>query len=105
MNPKDQLAEIEKMIKAFEEGNVDTYALKQKKQGFLLGTISQLKENRNFIVKELLTIPYDNLKIGTECKDELCPNRYLMQNRVNLKYNRITADLKFYEDKLKEMVE
>ena len=71
MNPKDQLAEIEKEIDASfedEEYNVNCGT----KRGFLLGTISQLK---------------DEITRFERAKD-------LHQ-----------ADLKFYEDKLKEMGE
>ena len=86
MNPKDQLAEIEKEI---EEHNCPKALTCQiclkntaKLQGFLLGTISQLKEEIKFL-KDIFT---------------WSPNAI---NRVE----RLTADLKFYEDKLKEMGE
>jgi hypothetical protein len=79
---KDQLAEIEELIKVFKEGNIDTYALKQKKQGFLLGTISQLKEEMRFL------------------------NGYFPTDRnARNKLSKITADLNFYENKLKELKE
>jgi len=110
MNSKEQLSEIEKgcgkrrsngypttssKARTMMCGEIFTYtnvckgkkvvalcrACKSKKEGFLMGMISQLKEEKDFILTGI----------------------HLSNNRLLVRLDQITSDLKFYEDKLQEM--
>jgi hypothetical protein len=85
---KDQLAEIEKDIEdSLEQGEYNlNYA---RKEGFLLGTISQLKEELENWRK---AYKKQEVIFGTDIEDF-----------INTQGKKIKADLKFYEDKLKEL--
>jgi len=136
MNPKDQLAEIEKEIKIFLEGmwqteltrqvykkrrlplskfdNEEQYKrriyvndvcgpllkLKWKKQGFLLGTISQLK-----IRLEELEPYVDFMDVSNEDNTKTSEIKLKLIKEGYDKIDEISSDLKFYEDKLKELGE
>jgi len=99
MNPKDQLAEIEKEIDASfedEEYNVNCGT----KRGFLLGTISQLK-----IRLEELEPYVDFMDVSNEDNTKTSEIKLKLIKEGYDKIDKISADLKFYEDKLKEMGE
>jgi len=91
---KDQLAEIEKEIEDLHYpdamGNFPSDQREQiekaeaKLQGFLLGTISQLKEEKEFLRTHWF---YDEEDKGD----------------FELRLDKITADLKEAEDKLKKL--
>jgi hypothetical protein len=88
-----QLAEIEEGCFKDNEGKYwcSKYHICEschaKKQGFLLGIISQLKEEIDFIAH------IHSCANGCKsCREEM-----------KLKYNELTAELKEAEDKLKEM--
>lgn len=105
METKSQLAEIEKGCDYYDGilerscGDIlfdNTIYLcptcQTAKKYFLLGTISQLK------------IRKDDLKSYLEHCDE-CGLCGTCDRFTRDKINKITADLKFYEDKLKEVLE
>ena len=123
MNPKDQLAEIEKgcgkcnyichkckgklsediMGKKCPYCSEWTYYCNEfkglcnecqtAKRYFLLGTISQLKEEEIFLedLEDECEIPNDS--------------RATARPKIYRRIDKLTADLKLYEDKLKEMGE
>jgi glycosyltransferase involved in cell wall biosynthesis len=111
-NPKDQLAEIEEKIQELEwvkkvshEREIDNKILylKAKLQGFLLGTISQLKEEIMNDLSELWQMfGYISVIEKHETLKELAK---ITEKKIEDRTDRITADLKFYEDKLKELEE
>jgi hypothetical protein len=98
MNTKDQLAKIEGLCdicKKYPENNCSK--CRKLKSGFLLGTISQLKirkekiENRKEKIENKYHFPYHLDYEGTE------------EDKKD--YEQITADLKYYENKLKDLEE
>jgi hypothetical protein len=85
-------------IKDLSKEAIDFYFKCSKKQIEILREylekVIQSKEKEmlddeiNFNLK-LLGIPFENHKLGKECSDELCPNRYAMQDLVNKRLSNL----------------
>ena len=123
MNPKDQLVEIEKEIEDKKKRWLEHYQkcrnckpddycgmerllhykltkLLTAKKYFLLGNISQLK-----IRLEELEPYVDFMDVSNEDNTKTSEIKLKLIKEGYDKIDKISADLKFYEDKLKEMGE
>jgi hypothetical protein len=95
MNTKDQLAKIEGLCdicKKYPENNCSK--CRKLKSGFLLGTISQLKERLEKLKKLRYCVMYINPTY-----------RQSISKMFKEETEEITADLKYYENKLKDLEE